>query len=170
LSVAYPMLDTNNTIPVQPGQNSLSITVHNPNSFSIHNAVLSLSGFGPISGLFNLNANETVQVPVVIIVPANFTNATNTTTAILTLDSDQGRAARVLKLELANSNGSGRATGLFVMGTYFISDSYIAFGAVAIVILAGLFYYAERQRRGQLIVDKEVSIHLEKVLAKYRRG
>ncbi len=178
LSVAYPVLDVNNTVSMLAGQNSFSITVNNPNSFSVHNAVLSLSGFGPISGLFNLNPNETASVPVVITLPANFTNAinatnaTNTTTAItaiLTLDSDQGRVARVLKLEPANSNGSNRATGLFVMGNYFISDSYLALGALAIVILAGLFYYAERQRRGQLFVDKEVSIHLEKILGKYRR-
>ena len=162
IAMEYPVLDVNRTLAVRPGENALSIAIHNPNNFSVYNAVLSLNTFGAISSVFNLNANETRQVSVLITVPENFTNAT----AILNLESDQGRTARVLQLEKAPNS----ITGLFVLGTHFISDTYLAFGAIVIVILAALFFYAETQRRDQLIADKEISIHLEKILTKHRRS
>lgn len=157
IAVSYPELEPNNTIVVSSGVNRFSIGVRNPNNFSITRAVLSLEGFGPVSDFFDLGANETKQVQLVVDVPSNFTGGIMP----LILESDQGKGSKAVSL-----HRQGPITGYFLLGAFVSSENLVAI-AVALVILASLFYYAETQRRKQVLIDMHIGRDLSKILAKY---
>lgn len=158
VNVAYPEVQ-NNSFFITSGVNNLKLAVYNPNNFSLMRSALSLAGFGAVSDFFDLAANETKQVPITITIPPNFTNATS----LLTLESDQGKNTRLVNLQRRSV-----LTGYFVLGA-FVSDTNAAGLAVSLVILAALFYYAETQRRKQVLIDDHVSQDLAKILAKYQK-
>ncbi len=159
LEISYTAISINNSIQVKAGANNLVISITNPNNFSIKNAVLSLVGLGPVSDFFTLLPNETKQVPVLVNIPSNF----QTTDAILMLESDQGEHGQVVKIVKTTP-----LAGFFVVGN-FVSNTHVIAIVVALTLLVMLFYYAESQRRKQIIIDVHVSNELKKVLAKYRR-
>lgn len=159
INIAYPVLETNNSLFLTSGTNTLFISIKNTNNFSITRAALSLGEFGQISDLFNLAPNETKAVQVTFNIQSTF----NSTSAVLLLDSDQGRNSRIVLIKPRSP-----LTGYFVLGS-FVSNDNLAGIAVALVIIAGLFYYAETQRKKQALIDTHISKSLEKILAKYSR-
>ncbi len=161
LFLNFPVLDFNRSINVTPGKNAFLIQVHNPYLFTLHNAVFSVPWLGPVSDSFQLAPNESKNVSMLLNVPANFSSVDTQ----LVLNSDEGQAAKDIRLNVSPAG----LTGFFLLGTFVGGELLIAL-ALLLVLVAIALYFVHSENRKRYIVDKEVSVYLENILAKHRRS